>query len=203
MPNASVLLVSSGDDPWMVGRLSLMVIEAATASSLAIIPILSPAGLPDAVRRLRRGLRDVRDRTARRWRRWRTVSFAGLMGGDHTALLMISHQGVDRREVLDVLRRRWPDVVVKDLEQEEPAWTMTADDAADLGSRRRGVEPLRIVVMPQKITRVIVAPAPCDRADARGGLSGRSAKCGNDILHWRFDGACQGAAATLRSEQTA
>ena len=82
------------------------------------------------------------------------------MGGDHTALVLISHQGVDRREVLDVLRRRWPDVVLKDLEQEEPAWAMTPDDAAELGRRRRGVEPLRIVVMPQKITRVIVAPAP-------------------------------------------
>ena len=100
--------------------------SSATTSSLAIIPIRSPAGLPDAVRRLRRGLSDVRDRAARRWRRWRTVSFAGLMGGDHRALVMISHQGVDRREVLDVLRRRWPDVVVKELEQEEPAWTMAA-----------------------------------------------------------------------------
>ena len=50
------------------------------------------------------------------------------------------------------------DVVVKDLEQEEPTWTMTADDAADLGSRRRGVEPLRVVVLSQKITRVAVAP---------------------------------------------
>ena len=134
--------------------------SSATASSLAIISILSPAGLPDAVRRLRRGLSDVRDRTARRWKRWRTVSFAGLMGGDHKALVMISHQGVDRREVLDVLRRRWPDVVVKDLEHEEPTWTMTADDAAELGSRRRGVEPLRIVVMPQRVQRVTVATAP-------------------------------------------
>ena len=97
--------------------------EAATAaSSLAIISIPSPAGFPDAVRRLRRGLRDVRDRTARHWKRWRTVSFAGLMGGDRTALLLISHDGVDRREVQDVLSRRWPDVVVKELEQEEPTW---------------------------------------------------------------------------------
>ena len=83
--------------------------------------------------------------------------FRRMMGGDHTAMVVISHEGIGRREVLDVLSRRWPDVVVKDLEQEEPAWTMTADDAADLGSRRRGVEPLRIVVMPQKITRVAVA----------------------------------------------
>lgn len=59
-----------------------------------------------------------------------------------------------------MLRRRWPDVVVKGLEQEKPAWMMIAVDAAGLGSRRRKAEPLRIVVMPQKITRVIVALTP-------------------------------------------
>jgi hypothetical protein len=132
--------------------------EAATTSSLAIIPALSPAGLSDAARRLRRGLGDVRDRTARRCRRWRTISFAGMIGGDHRALVLISHHGIERRELLDVLRRRWPDVALKDLEQEEPPWTMTAADAAELGTRRRGAEPLRILVMPQKITRVTVAP---------------------------------------------
>jgi hypothetical protein len=61
------------------------------------------------------------------------------MGGDHKALIMISHPDIDRREMLNVLCRRWPDVVLKDLEHEEPAWAMTAGDAADLGSRRRGV----------------------------------------------------------------
>jgi hypothetical protein len=134
--------------------------EKAAASSLAVITMPSPAGLFDAVIRLRRGLRDVRDRTARHWKRWRSVSYAGLMGGDHKALVLISHLGVDRREVQDVLGRRWPSVVAKDLAQEEPVWEMTADDAAELGSRRRGVEPLRVLVMPQKITRVAVAPAP-------------------------------------------
>src|SRR6476661_4774826 len=128
--------------------------EAATTLSLAIITIRSPAGLSDAARRLRRGLRDVRDRTARRFRRWRTVSFAGMIGGDHRALVLISHEGVDRRELLDVLCRRWPDVVLKDLDHEGPMWEMTPDDAADLGRRRRGVEPLRILVMPQKISRM-------------------------------------------------
>jgi hypothetical protein len=134
--------------------------EAAALSSVAIIPVLLPAGLFDAVIRLRRGLRDVRDRTARRWKRWRSVSFAGLMGDDRQALIMISHQSIDRREVLSVLRQRWPSVVLKDLEQEEPTWAMTADDAADLGGHRRGVEPLRVLVMPQKIARVTVAPTP-------------------------------------------
>ena len=85
---------------------------------------------------------------------------AGMVGGDHRALMLISHDSVDRRYVLDVLCRRWPDVVVKGLEQEEPAWTMSVYDAADRGSRRRGVEPLRIVIMPQKVTRVTVAPVP-------------------------------------------
>jgi hypothetical protein len=134
--------------------------EAAAISSLAIIPVQSPSGLQDAVRRLRRGFRDVRDRAAQRMRRWRTVSCAGMIGGDHRALLLISHQGVDRREVLAVLTPRWPDVVLKNLEHEEPTWEMTPDEAAELGNRRRGVEPLRILAMPQMITRVAVAPVP-------------------------------------------
>jgi hypothetical protein len=65
-----------------------------------------------------------------------------------TALVMVTH-GVDRSEVMDVLRRRWPDLVLKSLEQEEPAVAMTAEDAADLGRCRRSVEPLGIVTMPQ------------------------------------------------------
>ena len=90
----------------------------------------SPTGLSDAVRRLRRGLRDVRDRMARRSNRWRDVGFAGMIGGDGTTLVMVTHEGIDRREVEDVLRRRWPDVAVKALEQEEPAVAMIAGDAA-------------------------------------------------------------------------
>ncbi len=60
------------------------------------------------------------------------------------ALVMITHEGIDRQEVQDVLHRRWPEVVVKSLEQEEPAVAMTADDAADLGRCRRGIEPLAL-----------------------------------------------------------
>ncbi len=90
------------------------------------------------------------------WRsgRWREVCFAGMAGGDGTALVMITHEGIDRHEVEDVLHGRRPDVVVKGLEQEEPDVAMTADDAADLGRCRRGVEPLRIVVMPQHYRQI-------------------------------------------------
>jgi hypothetical protein len=38
---------------------------------------------------------------ARRRSRWHEVSFAGVAGWDHTALLLISHDGVDRRELED------------------------------------------------------------------------------------------------------
>jgi hypothetical protein len=47
---------------------------------------------------------------------------------------------------------------VKGLEQEEPDVAMTADDAADLGRCRRGVEPLRIVVMPQHYLQATNSP---------------------------------------------
>lgn len=95
---------------------------------------------------------------ARRSRRWREVCFAGMPGGDHRAMVLISHEDIERCEVLDILRQRWPDFVLKDLAQEEPMVAMTADDAADLGRCRRGVEPLRIVIMPQHDRQVINSP---------------------------------------------
>jgi hypothetical protein len=131
---------------------------AATTSSLAIIPLHSSAALPDAVRRLRRGLRDVRDRLARHRRSWCDVSFAGMTGGGRVALVLVSHEGIDRCHVEDVLRRRWPDVLVKSLDREEPTWAMSPDNAADLGRCRGGVEPLRIVIMPQHDQQPITPP---------------------------------------------
>jgi hypothetical protein len=91
------------------------------------------------------------------------VSCAGLIGGDRLALILVAHDGIDRREVEDVLHCRWSDLVTKSLEQEEPAWAMSPHDAACLGRRRRGIEPLRIVVMPQHDRQIAVpevAPLP-------------------------------------------
>ena len=73
-------------------------------------------------------------------------------------MVMVTHESVDRHEVEAVLRRRWPDLVVKELEQEEPAVAMLAGDAADLGRCRRGVEPLRIVIMPQQDRQATISP---------------------------------------------
>jgi hypothetical protein len=80
----------------------------------------------------------------------RNVCLAGIVGGDQTALILITPEGIDRQAVQNVLRPRWPDMVAKQLEQEHPAIGMSPADAADLGRCRRGVEPLRVVVMPQQ-----------------------------------------------------
>ena len=137
---------------------------AAETSSLAIIQIDASDGLPAAVRRLRRAVRDVRDRAARRWKRWRRVAIAGMIGGDRTALLFVTHEGIDRGEIQRVLHHRWPEVAVKNLEHEAPAFTMSAVDAATLGRHRRGIEPMRLVIMPQHNQRsmapLIIEPMP-------------------------------------------
>ena len=122
---------------------------AAATSSLAILSIDSSIGLLDATRHLRRAIRDVRDRVARHRNEWRDVRFAGITGGDRRIMVTVSHLGIDRCEVQDVLQRRWPDAVIKRLGQEEPASKMLPAEAAELGRCRRGVEPLRVVVMPQ------------------------------------------------------
>jgi hypothetical protein len=140
----------------------------ATMWSLAIMRVDSSAGLPDAVRRLRRAMRDVRDRHARHIMRWRDVCCAGVAGGDHTALLLVTHEGIDRRKVQDVLHRRWSDVVVKSLEYEEPTVAMSPADAAALGRCCRGIEPIRVVIMPQHDRQI--AALPIERL--RSGLMG-------------------------------
>jgi len=56
-----------------------------------------------------------------------------------------------------VLRRRWPELVLKNLDNEVPTATMLVDDAADLARFRRGVEPLRIVVLPQRDRQSVIS----------------------------------------------
>ncbi len=125
--------------------------EDDAAVSHAVLPArLCPGDLRAAVARLRRACRDVRDRTARRNRRWCDVALAGMVTGDGTALLLIRHAGVERMEIAGVLRRRWPGSVVGDVGAKSPSWTFTTGESAELARARRGVEPLRIVVLPRR-----------------------------------------------------
>jgi hypothetical protein len=70
--------------------------------------------------------------------------------GDGTALLLIRHAGIGRAVIADALRRRWPDALGGDVGAASPSWTFTTRDAAELARARRGVEPLRIVVLAQR-----------------------------------------------------
>lgn len=124
--------------------------EGSALVSLAILPLrYRPSTLRPAIRRLRRALRDIRDRRARRHHRWRLVEVAGMAHGDGRAALLIRHEGVGRGQIVEVLRRHWPDAQVTDITTLFPVWNLGIDDAVELARAKRGVEPLRIVVMGQ------------------------------------------------------
>jgi hypothetical protein len=68
---------------------------------------------------------------------------------DGKATLLVRHAGVGRGEIVEVLRRQWPDAQVTDIAKASPVWNLGIEDAVELARAKRGVEPLRIVVMGQ------------------------------------------------------
>jgi len=99
---------------------------------------------------LRRGLRDVRDRAVHRCGAWREVGFGGIASGA-IAMVWVTHPDIPRISLLAVLRQRWPSTTVLSAVGNEPSWAMDTDTAVHLSTLRRGIEPLRAVVMPQGI----------------------------------------------------
>ena len=128
-----------------------MTVEAQV--TLAVVPLShSRGGLRAAVVRLRRACRDVRDRTARRSRLWRGIAIAGMATGSGFAFLLIRHPpSICRRELVSVLRKRWLGLIVRDAKDIAPSWDFPTDDAVELSSVGRGVEPLRVVVAAQRV----------------------------------------------------
>jgi hypothetical protein len=123
--------------------------------SIVILPLQHRLGeLRAATAGLRRSMRDLRDRTARRRNRWRGVAVAGIASGDGTALLLIRHAAITRAEVADVMRRRWPGTFIGDAGSLSPSWQFGVEDAAELGRARRGVEPIRLIVLAQRAADV-------------------------------------------------
>ena len=70
--------------------------------------------------------------------------------GDDRALLLIRHNLIDQEEVADVLGARWPEAIVGPVGAAEPSWSMSTADTVELARTRRGVEPLRVVILPQR-----------------------------------------------------
>jgi hypothetical protein len=77
------------------------------------------------------------------------IEIAGMAHGDGRATLLIRHEGVGRGEIVEVLRRHWPDAQVTEITKASLVWNLGIEDAVELARAKRGVEPLRIVVMGQ------------------------------------------------------
>jgi hypothetical protein len=157
---------------WWLG-LSHWIVQDGAPVSLALVPLnrqrvnRQRGDVRRTVQRLRRSLRDLRDRSAQRDRRWRSVSIAGMAGGNGKAMIPMRHPpGLPRAELAMVLHRRWPGLPVGDVGDATPSWPMTVAEMAELARLRRGVEPLRVVLMEQRVRPGPVRCGP-DGAGAR------------------------------------
>jgi hypothetical protein len=138
----------------------MWIAEGGEPVSAVVLPLEHrPGGLRAAVSGLRRDCRDVRDRTARQRWRWRGVAIAGIASADGTAVLLVRHPGIGRAEVVEVLRRRWPDVEAGDVAAGAPPSAWSVEDVVELARARRGAEPLRVVVLPQRASRQYRGPS--------------------------------------------
>jgi hypothetical protein len=143
---------------WWVGIQHWITAEGGPVS-LAILPLAHrPGELRAAVVRQRRAVRDVRDRAVRRRGCWRGVALAGIASGNGTTLLLIRHSAISRAEVAEVINRRWPDAIIREGISASPGWALSVEDAVELAQVTRGVEPLRIVVLPQRTWEVSKFP---------------------------------------------
>lgn len=66
------------------------------------------------------------------------------------AVVLLHHPALMAACVLRVLQRRWPSIRAEGVTVSTPCFEWAAEDAAALALCRRGVEPLRIVVLPQR-----------------------------------------------------
>lgn len=139
----AALLVWIGDHAGGAGR----------ATSLFLPTGVDTAGAQaaEATRRLRRALRDLRDRLAGRDARWASVAFGALLVGPRPVVL-VAHPDLPHAAVAAALSRRWPGGIARDGLPPAEAPDLHADPmrAASLAALRRGVEPVRVVVPPQR-----------------------------------------------------
>ncbi len=123
-----------------------------TPVSFCKLPLRAGRGLRAAVRHLRKTCRDLRDRAARGpgGRPWRAIAMAGLALGDGTAWLAVAHGGITRAALADGFARRFGAVVFTDFADAPPPTSFSDAAAVELSRLKRGVEPLRVAVAPQR-----------------------------------------------------
>lgn len=122
--------------------------------SVFIVPLKPSSGGVQATTRIfRRRLRDLRDRAGRRRRVWRAVMATGMLvpaSEGWFVLLHVQHRNILRAEVMDSLKKIWPetwDCPDPSLELIRQPWAIST--RVQLAVLSRGTEPLRIVLPPQ------------------------------------------------------
>lgn len=124
---------------------------ALSAPAMSVTLAVPPGPIVGVAPRFRRALRDVRDRAARADRRWATVSIAGMVDAEGHLHLLLLHPDLSATAVERVMARRWPQVRFQPSCGDAPPFAFTPRDAASLARVRRGVEPLRVVVLGQRL----------------------------------------------------
>lgn len=122
-----------------------------TSSSFVSI-VISGSDVFAFIRRIRKSLRDTRDRAARHKCVWGAVRIGGLVIGNRL-FVIVHHEGIPREEVACMFQRQrcWHDPVWSDVQNNfEPSAHLSVEHAANLARRRRGLEPVRIIVFPQR-----------------------------------------------------
>jgi hypothetical protein len=74
---------------------------------------------------------------------------AGMASADRTVSLLIRHPAITRSEAAEVLRQRWPGTAITEVGAVEPSWSPKTEDAVEIALARRGVEPIRVVILAQ------------------------------------------------------
>ena len=94
-----------------------------------------------------KSLRNLRDRLARDSWLYARVAFLGV-ADDHHAHVIVLHPGMGRRQIAERLHVLWPDMVLADAPA-NPVDELSPQLLARLGSKARGLQPLRFVISPR------------------------------------------------------
>jgi hypothetical protein len=146
--------------------------RSAEVSTLCL-PLLS-ADPTEAARCLRRQFRDFRDRAARIDARWRDVAVAGMVS-DSEAVVVGAHPNLPPEGIACAMRRRWPEASMTSGMTPGAMHSISigASTHVALALRRRGIEPIRIIIAAQhacapavRASRVVLddpwsSPMPC------------------------------------------
>jgi hypothetical protein len=73
-----------------------------------------------------------------------------MVGADGTAMVLVRHPHIPRAEVAEILGRRWPEAIIGEVAAVLPNSEFTVEDAVEFARLRRGIEPLRVIVLPQR-----------------------------------------------------